>query len=415
MSFNSGIPFTVVSTIRDMLMLTESAARHRAEDEPNHAKPRALDGDGSNGAESRETSMDVWDRIAELDASMARSAARQAAKAAAKAEVARLGANAPVAESVAVAEPADSAAVSPAMEARAEAEVVQPFAQAPAAEPVAQAPAAEPVAQAVAAEPIAQIEAAEPEATSDSAVRSEVEPFRIDRDVITRNGASAEAAPDSNRATTPPADETMSQALRIIAEQRKAAEALLLEACALEDRLKSEAKLTGAASEYAAAREKAESAALAEQEAHHLAQASSEHHAAVATERRDLEALIAAEHAETEAFLAQIAQLEQQLKETQESAEQMFRALELHEALAKECLEKEAVAGHEAAEATARVVACQAERVAAEKEAVVARERADALKKALPATAGARIDEVHTLAARIAEQTVRSASTVSGR
>jgi hypothetical protein len=53
----------------------------------------------------------------------------------------------------------------------------------------------------------------------------------------------------------------LTAAQRLVAEQRKAAEALLLEACVLEDRLKSEAKAAQAAGEYAAAKAKVEAAA----------------------------------------------------------------------------------------------------------------------------------------------------------
>jgi hypothetical protein len=187
-------------------------------------------------------------------------------------------------------------------------------------------------------------------------------------------------------------DDPLTPAQRLLAEQRKAAEALLLEACALEERLKGEAKAAQAASECAAAKAKADGAAILEQQAKELAQASSERRAVLAAEREDAEKLVVATRADAEAARAQVAELEQRLLE--------------HEARAKEWAAKQAAAEHDAAEALARVVACQTERVAAEKEANAAEERAEALKNELAATTQslAGIDDVQALAARIAEQ-----------
>ncbi len=206
----------------------------------------------------------------------------------------------------------------------------------------------------------------------------------------------------------PPAasDAAIVAAQRLVAEQRKAAEALLREACVLEERLKSEAKVAQAVSEYAMAKAKAQNATILEQQAKELAQVSSEQRAVLAAELENAERLVATTRGDAEAAEAQVTALEQQLRDAQRSADQALLALESLEAHAKEVAEKQAAAEHEAAEATARAVACQAERATAENEAKAAEERAEALRKELPEPAQtlAGIDDVETLAARIAEQ-----------
>jgi colicin import membrane protein len=167
-------------------------------------------------------------------------------------------------------------------------------------------------------------------------------------------------------------------AQRLIAEQRKAAEALLSEVCALEERLKGEAKAAQAAQAFAAANEKAKAAVILEQQAKELAASASESHRALVTEHKNAE--------------TKITDLKQQLS-----------ALE---ARTKECAAEEIVAERKAGEAKERIVACQAASVAAQKEAKAAEEHAAALKKELPESAQnlVGINEVQTLAARIAEQ-----------
>jgi hypothetical protein len=199
------------------------------------------------------------------------------------------------------------------------------------------------------------------------------------------------------------ASDATTEALRIIAEQRKAAEALLFEACALEDRLKNEAQRAQAAAEYAAAEDTLESAAFEERRAKQVALTKRERHAALATERKGLHELIASKRGECEAARTKITELERQLAEAQRSAEQIFSVVEAHEARAKECLEEQTTVEREATEAAVRVTACQAEREAAEKAATAAKQRVDALKKAaINDVTG--IEEARILAARIAEQ-----------
>jgi hypothetical protein len=218
--------------------------------------------------------------------------------------------------------------------------------------------------------------------------------------------AIADVAAQSDVIPPAASDEGLTVAQRLVAEQRKAAEALLLEACVLEERLNSEVQAAQAASEYAAARAKADGAAILEQQAKELARASSEHSAVLAAERGDAEKLVVTTRADAEAAKAQVAELEQQLQDARRLAEQTFSTVGAHEARAKESAAKQAAAEQDAAEALARVVACQAERAAAEAEAKAAEERAEALKKELPVTTQslAGINDIQALAARIAKQ-----------
>jgi hypothetical protein len=210
--------------------------------------------------------------------------------------------------------------------------------------------------------------------------------------------------PDDVQVRSAATDDVTTEALRIIAEQRKAAEALLFEACTLEDRLKNQAKGAQAAAEYAAAQAEAESTALAERKAKQLALTKAERRAALATERQRLEELLATKRAEGESVRAKIAELEQQLAQAQRSAEQIFSAVAAHEARAKACVEEETAVEREATEAAARVTACQAEREAADMAAAAAGERVRAVKKELSTNGVAGIEDARTLAARIAEQ-----------
>jgi hypothetical protein len=201
-------------------------------------------------------------------------------------------------------------------------------------------------------------------------------------------------------------DEALTAAQRLVAEQRKAAEALLLEACALEERFKSESQAAQAATECAAAKAKAQSSAIAEQKANELAQASSEHRTALAARRKDAEGLVVTMRSAAETTSAQVTELEQQLRDAQRLVEQTLSMVGSHEEQIKELAAEQTAADQKAAEAAALVAACQADRAAAEKEAQAAEERAEALKKSLPATTQrlAGISELEALAARIAEQ-----------
>jgi hypothetical protein len=197
--------------------------------------------------------------------------------------------------------------------------------------------------------------------------------------------APAQAAPASS-------DGALKAAQQLMAEQRKAAEALLREVAVLEDRLKNEAQAAQAAVDYDGARAKVEKAAMLEQQAKELAQTASERHGILATERKHAENLAANARADAKALRVQLAEIEQQLLQ--------------RESKASEAAQRENVAEREATEAAERVVACQLATVAAEKEAKEAKERAEILKKELPGTTQgfAGITDVQALAVRIAEQ-----------
>ncbi|MEO6836469.1 MAG: hypothetical protein ABI231_11280 [Candidatus Tumulicola sp.] len=227
-----------------------------------------------------------------------------------------------------------------------------------------------------------------------------------------QNGARPAATPlqspgkADSLAAPAASDQELTAAQRLVAEQRKAAEALLFEAYVLEERLKNEAQATEAVTQCKAAKEKAAALATQEQQAEQLARSASERHKTLAAKRLDADNLVAKTRADAEAAKNEIAQLQQRLRGTRLSAEQLLASISQHEKLAKECAEKEAAAQGEAAEATARVGACQAAWETAENESKAAQERADAFKGALPATTQnlAGINDVENLAARIAEQ-----------
>lgn len=140
-------------------------------------------------------------------------------------------------------------------------------------------------------------------------------------------------------------------AFLLVAEQRKAAEALLLQVAELEQRLQTEAHAAQAAADYTAAKEKAEAAAIIEQQANDVARAALARHAALVAERQEADNR------------------------------------------AKELAAREAAAQREAAEAAAGVTACQSARAQAEKDAEEAQQRAQALTR-----------EIAELSARIAQQ-----------
>lgn len=224
-----------------------------------------------------------------------------------------------------------------------------------------------------------------------------VEPPPAEKALAEAKAVAVAKAETEERAAAPPepaasTDGALKAAQQLMAEQRKAAEALLREVSVLEERLKTEAQAAQAADEYTSFKAKVENAAILEQQAKELAQTASERHGVLATERKHAENLAANARADAKALRAQLAELDQLLLQ--------------RESKASEAAQREAVAEREAAEAAERVIACQLSCVAAEKEAKEAKERAEALKKDVPsATQGfAGITDVQALAVRIAEQ-----------
>jgi hypothetical protein len=249
----------------------------------------------------------------------------------------------------------------------------------------------------------------QPKQTEAAPAQAEPEGSSVEPVTVAPNGATKleTVMPDEVVRVAPePTNGSLTAAQQVIAQQRKAAEALLSEVCALEARLKEEAKAAQAAEIYEAAKKKAEGAALLEQRAKELAQATSERHSALAAEGKAAEGLLVATRAQADAAQARVADLERQLRDAQTATKQTMTSLTEHEVRAKERAAKESAAEREAGEAAARLAACEAACEAAKREAKAAGDRADALKKELPtSTAGlAGVTEVQTLAARLAEQ-----------
>jgi chromosome segregation ATPase len=179
----------------------------------------------------------------------------------------------------------------------------------------------------------------------------------------------------------------------LVAEQRKAAEALLLQVAELEQRLQTEAHAAQAAADYKSAKEKAEAAAILEQQASELAHTAAEHHRTVQAQRREADNLLVTTRSDAEAAKAKVTALQEQLRDARRLADQSLSALAPCEARAKELAVSEEAAQSEAAEAAAGVTACQSARARAEKEAEDAQKRAETLKS-----------EIAELAGRIAQQ-----------
>lgn len=179
----------------------------------------------------------------------------------------------------------------------------------------------------------------------------------------------------------------------LVAEQRKAAEALLLQVAELEERLQTEAHAAQAAADYTSAKEKAEAARILEQQANELAHAAVERHSAVLTERQEADKLVATTRADAETAKANVAKLQDQLRDARRLSDESLSALAPRENRAKELAANEAAAQRKAAEAAASVSACQAARAQAEKEAEEAKKWAETLTS-----------EIAELSMRIAQQ-----------
>lgn len=200
--------------------------------------------------------------------------------------------------------------------------------------------------------------------------------------------------------------EELSPAQRLVAQQRKTAEALLREVCALEGRLKMEAHAAQAAAEYATAKAKADDAARLEREAKAKAHEASERHGALTAERKTAEEMAAAARANAVEAGSKVAALEQELREAQQRLDVARTARDRHESRAKDSAAQETIAAREAAQAADRVASSHAARAAAEKIARAAQEGAEAAKSDLPAGTKslAGISDVQNLAKRLAEE-----------
>jgi hypothetical protein len=249
---------------------------------------------------------------------------------------------------------------------------------APAVEPVAVEPVAvEPAAaRPVAVQPVI-VEAAE--APIEEKPKAEVAKFT----------ASAPVLNGERKAETAMSDDVF----LLVAEQRKAAEALLVQVAELEQRLQTEAHAAQAAADYTSAKKKAEAAKILEQQANELAHAAVEHHGAVLAELQEADRFVVATRADAEAAKAKVAELQDQLRDARRLSDQSLSALAPRENRAKELAANEAAAQRKAAEAAASVTACQSARAQAEKEAEEAKKWAEALTS-----------EIAELSTRIAQQ-----------
>ena len=249
------------------------------------------------------------------------------------------------------------------------------------------APAVEPVAvEPVAVEPVAVIPVAVQPAIVEPAKAPIEEKPQAE---VAKFTASAPVLNGERKAETAMSDDVF----LLVAEQRKAAEALLSQVAELEQRLQTEAHAAQAAADYTSAKEKAAAAAILEQQANELAHAAVERYNAVVAERQQAEKLVAATRADAETSKAKVAELQEQLREARRLSEESLSALAPRENRAKELAANEAAAQRKAAEAAASVTACQSARAQAEKEAEEARKWAEALTS-----------EIAELSTRIAQQ-----------
>lgn len=231
--------------------------------------------------------------------------------------------------------------------------------------------------------------------------------------VATATAAKPAAAPKAAAApiaapkappVAPPADDPLAEAHRLIAEQRRAAEALLQEACALEDRLKTESVVSQAFGEVDEAQRALDAAAASEQQAKDAARIAAEQRGAIAAERRDAESQVVAARGDVKAAKAKVAELEQKLRDARQAVEQAISMVGLREARVKECLAKETASKRDTTETNSRVLACESARLAAERKLDAARRRAAEMQSQTDLKAAPGIEGVQLLAARIAEQ-----------
>lgn len=239
--------------------------------------------------------------------------------------------------------------------------------------------------------------------SSSTLAEAPAETAKVQLGVIERDSSPLEAVE---------VDPATSEALRLIADQRRAAEALLSETRALEDQIKTAAVAAQAMRTYQCAQAKADEAvskvtavAAAEAEAKQRADALVHDHSVLAGELKSIETQVNAKRTEADTAKAEIAELERRLGELQRMSQTVFSDLALHESRARECSVRETAAARSAAEAAARAASRKSEREAAEAAAQAARERAEALKADLPPVqeAGA-IEDLQRLTARITEQ-----------
>jgi chromosome segregation ATPase len=198
------------------------------------------------------------------------------------------------------------------------------------------------------------------------------------------NGHAETPANGRATATNDGRVDELSEARRLAAEQRKAAESLLNEARALEQQLLSETAAVHEArqksDELAAA---ASRAVVAEQEARERTRLAAERHTLVTAERGQIEAVMTASQRAMEAATAEIAELKKRLEDVLKIATDASELLHAQEQRAAESETALDAAEKELADANAELAQRQTEREAAEKAAKAAEERASSFGKAV--------------------------------
>ncbi|MEO6834738.1 MAG: hypothetical protein ABI231_02365 [Candidatus Tumulicola sp.] len=174
---------------------------------------------------------------------------------------------------------------------------------------------------------------------------------------------------------TEPGDE-IGRAHLLAAEQRKAAESLLLEARTLEKRLLDEsAKAREARERSGELAAEVSRTVAAEQEARGRVRTAAERQALVTTERRQIEAVLLASRRATEAATTEIAELKRRLENVLQVATEASDLLRAQDQRAAEAASAATAAEKELSDANAQLAQRQAEREAAEREAAPAKER----------------------------------------
>jgi hypothetical protein len=214
----------------------------------------------------------------------------------------------------------------------------------------------------------------------------------------TASAQPAAASESDNAAAT-----DFEPARQFIAEHRQTVESLLHKLGALEECVQSQATLSNAFQEYAAAKQLAAEASTEEQQAKASVEESVERHRASKRELEDANDLVEPARAQVKAAKDRLSELEQQLRTAQQLVEQRSVALNDCEAHAKECAANEVAAVSEATKAAEHHAACQSASVTAQKEAQAAKKRAEQLKKESGGQSVAAISDLHKLALKIAE------------
>lgn len=214
--------------------------------------------------------------------------------------------------------------------------------------------------------------------------------------------AAAPSAATVQESDADPTDEAFEAARQFIDEHRDTVQSLLHELGALEECVKSRARVTDAFNEYAVAKQRAADATAEEQQAKKLVEETAERHRSLQCRRKDADERLEPARAEVRTAQEQIAGLQEQLRSAQQLVEQKSAELQECEAQAKDYAAGEAAAASEAAKAAERHAVCRSANATVEGEAQAAKARAESLKKEAGEQSVAAIGDVRKLAMKIA-------------